>query len=203
MSTRLFGRISSSIALVAESAREACHLNARALRWGQPLARGRRPRRPLPLLHRHAVKRGPRTPAFRFLFGKRGPDVDFCYAIPKRRSVRFKAEQVLLKAVPCAQSSAATRSTASNAASHSPERHASSLANNHGYTTDEPLAEIEGPGSESAADSSKGRHIAGWYDLIYDQDNPQVPAHEPICLADNYSSEDSQQGFSAVIAVFH
>src|SRR6266536_4249314 len=71
---------------------------------------------PLPLLHRHAVKRGPRTPAFRFLFGERGPDVDFCYAIPKRRSVRFKAEQVLLKAVPCAQSSAATRSTASNAA---------------------------------------------------------------------------------------
>ncbi len=133
MSTRLFGRISSSIALVAESARDACHLNARALRWGQPLARGRRPRRPLPLLHRHAVKRGPRTPAFRFLFGERGPDVDFCYAIPKRRSVRFKAEQVLLKAVPCAQSSAATRSTASNAASHSPERHASSLANNHGY----------------------------------------------------------------------
>jgi hypothetical protein len=25
----------------------------------------------------------------------------------------------------------------------------------------------------------------------------------PICLADNYSSENSQQGFAAVIAVFH
>jgi len=31
------------------------------------------------------------------LFGKRGPNVDFCYSIPKRRSVRFEAEQVVLK----------------------------------------------------------------------------------------------------------
>src|SRR6266487_3216190 len=107
MSTRLFGRSSSSIALVAESASEACHLNARALRWGQPLARGRRPRRPLPLLHRHAVKRGPRTPAIslplrgaragrRFLLrhpkaplrpfrGGTGPPERRCYAPSLRR----------------------------------------------------------------------------------------------------------------------
>ena len=161
MSTRLFGRISSSIALVAESAREACHLNARALRWGQPLARGRRPRRPLPLLHRHAVKRGPRTPAFRFLFGERGPDVDFCYAIPKRRSVRFKAEQVLLKDGAMRpvfgghQVDRVERSQPLAGAARLLTCQQPWLCRQ--ITTDELLAEIEGPGSEAAADSSKGR----------------------------------------------